>query len=80
VNSLVGLGLLVWAVRQTLAWRCFGMTLLELDPFPGAIGGDIGGLLELRLPYNPRCPFRITLTCLYVYTRRLFSTGKVKQP
>ena len=73
----MGLGLLVWAVRQTLAWRCFGMTLLELDPFPGAIGGDIGGLLELRLPYSP---FRITLTCLYVYTRRLFSTGKVKQP
>lgn len=67
---LVGLGLLVWAMRQTLAWRRFGVTLLELDPFPGAIGGDIGGTLELRLPYHPRHPFRVTLTCLHVYTRR----------
>lgn len=67
---LVGLGLLVWALRQTLAWRRFGVTLLELDPFPGAIGGDVGGLLELRLPYNPKHRFRITLTCQHVYTRR----------
>ena len=67
---LVGLGLLVWAIRQTLAWRRFGVTQLELDPFPGAIGGDVGGTLELRLPYNPRHRFRVTLTCLHVYTRR----------
>jgi hypothetical protein len=57
---LVGLGLLVWAMRQTLGWRRFGMTLLGLDPFPGAIGGDVGGTVELRLPYNPKhgpaCP------------------------
>ena len=67
---LVGLGLLVWAIRQTLGWRRFGMTLLELDPFPGALGGDVGGTLELRLPYDPRHLFRVTLTCLHVYTRR----------
>ena len=67
---LVGLGLLVWAARQTLAWRRFGVTLLELDPFPGAIGGDVGGALELRLPYNPKHRFRVMLTCQHVYTRR----------
>jgi len=67
---LVGLGLLVWATRQTLAWRRFGVTLLELDPFPGAVGGDVGGTLELRLRFNPGYPFRVTLTCVHVYTRR----------
>jgi hypothetical protein len=67
---LAGLGLLAWAVRQTLAWRRFGVTLLELDPFPGAIGADVGGSLELRLPCNPRRPSRATLTCVHVYTRR----------
>jgi hypothetical protein len=67
---LVGLGLLIWAVRQTLAWRRFSVTLLELDPFPGALGGDVGGAVELRLPYNPKHRFRVTLTCLHVYTKR----------
>jgi hypothetical protein len=67
---LVGLSLLIWAIRQTLAWRRFGVTRLQLDPFPGAIGGDVGGTVELRLPYNPRHRFRVTLTCLHVYTRR----------
>jgi len=66
----VGLGLLIWAIRQTLAWRRFGVTQLQLDPFPGALGGDVGGTLELRLPYNPKHRFRVTLTCLHVYTRR----------
>lgn len=67
---LVGLGLLVWAVRQTLAWRRFGITELQLDPFPGALGGDVGGTVELRLGYNPKYRFHVTLTCYHVYRRR----------
>ncbi len=70
IFPVVGLGLLTWAIRRTLNWRRFSMTLLEMDPFPGAIGGDIGGAVELRLRYNPKNRFRVTLTCNHVYTRR----------
>ena len=70
IFPLVGLGLLLWAIRQTLNWRRFGTTLLEMDPFPGAIGGDVGGTVELRLAYNPKYRFQVTLTCLHAYTRR----------
>jgi hypothetical protein len=70
VFPVVGFGLLVRAIRQTLNWRRFGTTRLQLDPFPGAIGGDVGGVLELRLAYHPEYRFRVTLTCQHVYTRR----------
>lgn len=70
VFPLVGLGLLTWAIRRTLNWRRFGTTLLEMDPFPGAIDGDVGGSVELRLRFNPKYRFRVTLTCNHVYTRR----------
>jgi hypothetical protein len=70
IFPLVGLGLVVWAARQTLNWRRFGTTLLQMDPFPGAIGGDVGGVVELRLPFNPRHRFHVTLTCQHVTTRR----------
>lgn len=70
IFPLFGLGMLVWTIRQTLNWRRFGATLLQMDPFPGAIGGDVGGAMELRLAYNPKYRFRVTLTCQHVYTRR----------
>jgi hypothetical protein len=70
IFPLVGLGLLVWAIQQTLNWRRFGTTPLQMDPFPGAIGDDVGGAVELRLSYNPKYRFRVTLTCQHVYTRR----------
>ena len=70
IFPLVGLGLVTWAIRQTLNWRRFGTTPLKMDPFPGAIGGDVGGAVELRLGYNPKYRFRVTLTCHHVTTRR----------
>jgi hypothetical protein len=48
----------------------FGMTPLVMDPFPGALGGDVGGAVELRLAYSHKHRFRVTLTCNHVYTRR----------
>ncbi len=64
---LVGLGLLYWALRQTLEWRRFGYTPLRLDPFPGAIGGDVGGEIELNFPYQPGLACEVTLSSLYSY-------------
>lgn len=64
---LVGLGLLVWAIKLTLEWRRFGNTPLTMDPFPGAIGGDVGGEIELNVPYEPALVCEVTLSCLYSY-------------
>lgn len=64
---LVGVGLLAWAIRLTRDWRRFGAIFLKLDPFPGAIGGQVGGTVDLPVAYIPARLFRVTLNCLYSY-------------
>lgn len=64
---LVGAGLLTWALRETLAWRRFGAAPLVMDPYPGAIGGQVGGTVDVRLPYDSQLTFRTSLTCVYSY-------------
>ena len=70
---LVGAGLLAWAIRETLAWRRFGAALLVMDPYPGAIGGQVGGTVDVRLPYDAQLTFRTSLTCVY---SRISGSGK----
>lgn len=64
---LVGIGLIAWAVRRTLEWNRFGPAPLTLDPFPGSIGGHVGGTIEVNLPYDSNAQFSLTLTNLYSY-------------
>lgn len=62
---LVGLGLLVWAIRRTREWHRFGPAPVTLDPFPGSIGGNVGGRIDVRLPFEPSRRFAVTLTSLF---------------
>ena len=64
VFPLVGAGLLAWAIARTFEWRRFGRSPVTLDPFPGAIGGHVGGTIDLDLPYDPEARFSLTLTSL----------------
>jgi len=64
---LVGIGLLTWAVRRTMEWRRFGPAPITLDPFPGSIGGHVGGFIDVKLPYDSNVRFSLTLTSLYSY-------------
>lgn len=64
---LIGVGLLVWAIRRTLEWRRFGAAPVTLDPFPGSIGGHVGGTIELHLPFDAAAQFQLTLSCLRSY-------------
>ena len=63
----VGLGLLVFAIRRTKEWRRFGRTPVTLDPFPGSIGGHVGGTIELPIPHSGMAAFRMTLTSIHSY-------------
>ncbi|RZV35981.1 MAG: DUF3592 domain-containing protein [Chromatiales bacterium] len=64
---LVGIGLLWWAISRTLEWRRFGPAPFTMDPFPGAIGGHVGGAIDLNLPFDPQARFQLTLTNIYSY-------------
>lgn len=64
---LIGIGLLVWAIRRTREWTSFGPAPVNLDPFPGSIGGHVGGSIELNVPFNTANEFNLTLTCAHSY-------------
>jgi len=64
---LVGIYLIVWAIRSTLEWRRFGPAPVALDPFPGAIGGHVGGTIDVNLPYDAATNIILTLTNVYSY-------------
>ena len=64
---IIGIGLLVWAVNRTREWRRFGATPVVLDPFPGSIGGHVGGTIDTNLPYDSAHRFLLTLTSIQSY-------------
>lgn len=64
---IVGVGLLIWALRRTLEWARFGPAPVSMDPFPGSIGGHVGGTIDVRWPFDARQQFALTLTCIHSY-------------
>jgi hypothetical protein len=64
---VIGMGLLWWAVSRTLEWRRFGTAPLTLDPFPGSIGGHVGGMIDVNVPFDTSIRFSLTLTSLHSY-------------
>lgn len=67
---LAGAGLLVWAIRSTREWRRHGDLRVRLDPFPGAIGGHVGGHVSLRTPYDAQHRYKVVLACInHCYSR-----------
>ena len=65
--TAVGIGLLIWAIRRTLEWRRFGASPVTLDPFPGSIGGHVGGTIELAMPHDPSIQYQLSLTNIKSY-------------
>lgn len=61
---LVGLGLLVWALRRTWAWLRFGGSVLELASTPGVIGGTLEGQIQTGVQALPTKPMRLVLSCI----------------
>lgn len=64
---LIGIGLVAWAVRETLGWRRFGSAGFVMDPYPGAIGGQVGGTIDLDMPFDERVMYKTNLSCLHSY-------------
>ena len=61
---VVGVGILVWAVRATLRRRRFGTSLLQLDTLPAVVGHTLEGTVRTPAGLRPTGGFRVLLTCL----------------
>ena len=68
---IVGLFLIYKAIATTLEYRHFGKVFFEMDPYPGAIGGNVGGRIQVgRLPYQQAKEAKdiwVRLECVYSY-------------
>lgn len=62
---VIGVVLLAWALRRTLEWRRFGPTPVTLDPFPGSIGGHVGGVIDTNLPPDANRRIRLVLSSVF---------------
>jgi hypothetical protein len=67
---LVGIGILVWAVRATLRYGKYGISRLELSTVPGVIGRTLAGTIRVTSVLQPADGFLATLSCVRRVTTR----------
>ncbi len=65
VFPLVGVLLIGWVIRTWLHDRRFGKTALILDPYPGAIGGQVGGEILIPVTLPDDVIYQVNIQCLH---------------
>ena len=69
---LVGVGILVWAVRTTFRFKKYGSSRFELSTLPGVIAHTIAGTVRVAAVLEPPEGFYTALSCV----RRITTRGK----
>lgn len=64
---LVGIFLLKQAWKLTKEWSHFGVIALEMDPFPGALGGHVGGKFFVKNIQKFNGQYKVSLQCVHSY-------------
>ena len=62
---VVGVFLLIRAVRLTRAFVTFGVTWFDMAPVPGVIGGELKGNIQARFPHSPDHGVQLRLSCVH---------------
>ena len=60
---LVGVALLIWALRETVRWMEFGKTCFEMNAVPCVIGREFHGNIQARFSHLPERGVHLLLTC-----------------
>jgi hypothetical protein len=64
IFPIIGVCLLIWAVRETVAWFEFGKTFFQMTTVPIVIGRDLRGAIQARFPKPPEHGIRLKLSCV----------------
>jgi len=64
VFPILGVGLLVWAIRNTLRFRRDGVSVLELSTLPAIIGHRLIGRVRASSLLQPTDGFEVVLSCV----------------
>jgi hypothetical protein len=60
----VGVGLLVWAVREIIRWKKFGESTFKMLSVPGVLGGQLNGAIQTSVKIRPEDGFHLKLRCI----------------
>ena len=64
IFPVIGLLLLGWAIRTTIAWKKFGASTFKMLSVPGVIGGSLSGAIETSVKLRPQDGFHLRLACV----------------
>lgn len=70
IFPLVGLGLLIWAIRQSLRCLEFGKTYFQMTDVPIAVGRELRGAIQARFPKPPQHGIQLKLSCVNIVVSR----------
>ena len=68
--TIVGLGMIVWAVVSVMRSRAFGRSVFQMASVPGVIGGQLAGVIRTSVKIGAEHAFRARLTCVNCVTSR----------
>lgn len=64
IFPVAGVGLLIWAIRETVRWFEFGVTWFEMAGCPLVIGREFHGNIHARFPHGADHGIRLKLSCI----------------
>ncbi len=67
---VIGLWLIHKAIKDTHAWFKFGRASLVMDPFPGQVGGQVSGYLDLPVSKDQVRQISVSLACIHHFYER----------
>jgi hypothetical protein len=65
IFPVVGLALLTYAFKTTLAWRRYRQSIFEMAAVPGALGGTLEGMIQLNTRLRPEHGLHLRLSCVH---------------
>lgn len=68
IFPVVGVFLLIRAIRQTIAFLEFGNTYFEMSSVPGVVGRELKGQIQARFPHSPDHGIHLRLSCAHRVT------------
>lgn len=63
----IGICMLIYAIRETIAFLEFGKTCFEMASVPAAVGRELKGSIQARFPHSPDHGIHLRLSCVHRY-------------
>lgn len=64
IFPLIGIGLLIFAIRTTIIWKKFGQSYFKILNNPGTIGGQLNGVIETSTKIKPENGLQLRCYCV----------------